>query len=400
MVVREGMTRGIADVGSAVIGTGFIGTVHVQALRRIGVQVRGVLGSTPERGAARATALGVAKAYDSLDHLLADPQVDVVHVTSPNDLHVSQSMAILAAGRHVVCEKPLSLTAADSRTLVERAAETGLVHAVNFNIRHYPLNQHARDVVASGALGDVRLVTGRYFQDWLLLPGDWNWRLRPDVGGALRAVGDIGSHWLDLMAFVTGQPIVSVMADLATFIPQREEPTGPVETFSTQRSAETVTRTIQTEDAATILLRFANGARGAVSISQISPGRKNCLQWEIDGSEAALAWDSENPDQIWQGHRERPNEILIKNPALMSAGGQAAAALPGGHVEGFADTFAALFRAIYADVVAGQPAPRPAYPTFADGHDEMLVNDAIAESARLGRWVDVVRTPVFAGATA
>ncbi len=398
--MREGMTRGIADVGSAVIGTGFIGTVHVEALRRIGVQVRGVLGSTPERGAARATALGVAKAYDSLDHLLDDPQVDVVHVTSPNDLHVSQSMAILAAGRHVVCEKPLSLTAADSRTLVERAAETGLVNAVNFNIRHYPLNQHARDVVATGALGDVRLVTGRYFQDWLLLPGDWNWRLRPDVGGALRAVGDIGSHWLDLMAFVTGQPIVSVMADLATFIPQREEPTGPVETFSTKRSAETVTRTIQTEDAATILLRFANGARGAVSISQISPGRKNSLQWEVDGSEAALAWDSENPDQIWQGHRERPNEILIKNPALMSAGGQAAAALPGGHVEGFADTFAALFRAIYADVVAGQPAPRPAYPTFADGHDEMLVNDAIAESARLGRWVDVVRTPVFAGATA
>ncbi len=394
------MTRGIADIGSAVIGTGFIGTVHVEALRRIGVQVRGVLGSTPERGAARAAALGVAKAYDSLDDVLADPGVDVVHVTSPNDLHVAQSMAILAAGRHVVCEKPLSLTAADSRGLVERAESTGLVNAVNFNIRHYPLNQHARDVVASGAVGDVRLVTGRYFQDWLLLPGDWNWRLRPDVGGALRAVGDIGSHWLDLMAFVTGQPIVAVMADLATFIPLREEPTGPVATFSTERSADTVTRTIQTEDAATILLRFANGARGAVSISQISPGRKNSLQWEIDGSESALAWDSEHPDQIWQGHRERPNEILIKNPALMSAGGQAAAALPGGHVEGFADTFSALFRAIYADVLTGHPAARPAYPTFADGHDEMLVNDAIAQSARIGRWVDVVRSPAVVGARA
>ena len=177
-------------------------------------------------------------------------------------------------------------------------------------------------------------MTGRYFQDWLLLPSDWNWRLRPDRGGALRAVGDIGSHWLDLMTFVTGQRIVEVMADLATFIPVREEPTGPVETFSTDRAAETVTRQIQTEDAATILLRFENGARGAMSVSQISPGRKNSLVWEVDGSEGALAWDSENPDQIWQGHRERPNEILIKNPALMGAAGQAAAALPGGHVEG------------------------------------------------------------------
>jgi predicted dehydrogenase len=393
------MTRGIAEIGTAVIGTGFIGTVHVEALRRIGVQVRGVLGSTPERGAARAAALGVAKAYASLDDLLADPGVDVVHVTSPNDLHVAQSSAVLEAGRHVVCEKPLSLTAADSADLVTRAAASGLVNAVNFNIRHYPLNQHARDVVAAGAVGEVRLVTGRYFQDWLLLPGDWNWRLQPDRGGALRAVGDIGSHWLDLMMFVTGQRITSVMADLATFIPAREEPTGPVATFSTDRSAETVTRAIATEDTATILLRFENGARGALSVSQISPGRKNSLQWEIDGSEAALAWDSENPDQIWQGHRERPNEILIKNPALMSAGGQAAAALPGGHVEGFADTFGALFRAIYADVAEGHPAVRPAYPTFADGHDEMLVNDAIAESARLGHWVDVVRAPVAIGAS-
>jgi len=199
------------------------------------------------------------------------------------------------------------------------------------------------------------------------------------------------------MTFVTGQRIVDVMADLATFIPIRHEPTGPVETFSTGRSAETVARQIQTEDAATILLRFDNGARGSVSVSQISPGRKNSLVWEIDGSESALAWDSENPDQIWQGHRDRPNEILIKNPALMNASGQAAAALPGGHVEGFADTFAALFRAVHADVALGRPSERPAYPTFADGHDEMLVNDAIAESARTGRWVRVAREAIAAG---
>ena len=383
--------RRIADIGAAVIGTGFIGTVHVEALRRIGVQVRGVLGSTPERGQARADALGVPRAYASLDALLADPAVEVVHVTSPNDLHLPHARAILAARRHVVCEKPQAMDATESRELVELAAGSGLINAVNFNIRYYPLNQHAHDVVTAGEIGDVRLVTGRYFQDWLLLDSDWNWRLQPERGGRLRAVGDIGSHWLDLVTFVTGRRIVAVMAELSTFIGARREPTGPVETFSTEEAAETVTREIATEDTAVILLRFENGARGAVSISQISAGRKNSLQYEIDGSRSSVAWDSEQPDQVWFGHRERPNEILLKNPALMSPAGRAAAALPGGHVEGFGDTFGAHFRAIYADVAAGAPAAHPSYPTFADGHDEMLVNDAIAESARAGHWVDVVR---------
>jgi predicted dehydrogenase len=387
----------ISEIGAAVIGTGFIGTVHVEALRKIGVQVRGVLGSTPERGAARAEALGVRRAYGSLEEILADPSVDVVHVTSPNHLHVPQASAILAAGRHVVCEKPLAMTARESAALVAQAGASGLVNAVNFNIRFYPLHQHAREIVATGDLGDVRLVTGHYFQDWLLHDTDWNWRLEPDKGGALRAVGDIGSHWLDLMAFVTGQPIVSVMADLATFVTARQEPTGPVETFSTERSAETVTRPMGTEDTATILLRFANGARGSVAVSQISAGRKNSLQWEIDGSEAAAAWDSEMPDHLWIGHRDQPNELLLRNPALMGAAGRTAAALPGGHVEGFGDTFAALFRAVYADIAVGRPQADPPYATFAAGHDEMLVNDAIAASARVGRWVDVDRGAMDAG---
>jgi predicted dehydrogenase len=398
--------RRIADVGAAVIGTGFIGTVHVEALRRIGVGVRGVLGSSPERGRVRADALGVPRAYASLDELLADDAVDVVHVTSPNDLHVSQARAALAAGKHVVCEKPLAMTAAESGELVAAAARSGLVHATNFNIRYYPLNQHARELIEDGGLGQVRLVTGRYFQDWLLLDSDWNWRLQPDRGGALRAVGDIGSHWLDLMTYVTGQHVAAVMAELTTFIETRREPTGPVETFSTERSSDTIERPIATEDTATILLRFDGGARGAVSISQISPGRKNSLLYEIDGSAGAWAWDSEQPDQAWIGHRDRPNEVLIRNPALMGPAGQAAASLPGGHVEGFFDTFCAHFRAVYADVVAGRPSSPPGYPTFAAGHDEMLVGEAIARSAREGRWVEVVRdagtaspTPITAEAT-
>jgi predicted dehydrogenase len=202
------------------------------------------------------------------------------------------------------------------------------------------------------------------------------------------------------MAFVTGQPIVAVMADLATFVGNRREPTGPVETFSTERSADTIERAMGTEDVASILLRFANGARGALAVSQISAGRKNSLQWEIDGSAGSAAWDSETPDHLWLGHRDRPNEILLRNPALMGAAGRAAAALPGGHVEGFGDTFGALFRAIYADVLAGGLRADPPYATFAQGHDEMLVNDAIARSTAEGRWIGVDRSAARAATRA
>jgi predicted dehydrogenase len=381
----------MTEIGAAVIGSGFIGTVHIEALRRIGVNVLGLLGSTPERGAERAQRLGVSRAYANLDELLADPAVEVVHVTSPNHLHFPQVRAILGAGRSVVCEKPLALSSDESAELVRLADGTNKVAAVNFNIRFYPLNQHARDSVGSGSVGDTRLISGRYFQDWLLMESDWNWRLEPDRGGALRAVGDIGSHWLDLTTFISGQHVTAVMADLATFIKSRRQPTGPVETYSLERAAETVEREISTEDVATILLRYENGARGIVAISQISPGRKNSLQYEIDGSGGSVAWDSEQPDQLWMGHRDEPNQILIKNPALMSEGGRLAAALPGGHVEGFADTFAALFRSIYADVANGAMSDSPRYATFRDGHEEMLVSDAIAQSSRSGSWVEVAR---------
>jgi predicted dehydrogenase len=385
------VTKQLAAIGAAVIGSGFIGSVHIEALRRLGVQVHGLLGSTPERGATSAGRLGVPMAYRSLDELLSDDRVEVVHVTSPNHLHHPQVKDILAAGRHVVCEKPLAMTSDESAELVGLARSSGLVNAVNFNIRFYPLNQHVNEGVASGAIGDVRLVSGHYFQDWLLLETDWNWRLEPGLGGSLRAVGDIGSHWLDLVAFMTGLRITEVMADLHTFIPVRMQPSGPVETFSTDRSAETLEREVGTEDVATILIRFENGGRGNVAISQLSPGRKNSLEYQIDGSTAAYAWDSEQPDQLWIGHRESPNEILIRNPALMGPAGRAAASLPGGHVEGFADTFRALFEAVYADVGGGKPSDRPRYPTFAEGHDEMLVGDAVAASARAGRWERVAR---------
>jgi predicted dehydrogenase len=382
-------SRALSSIGAAVIGSGFIGTVHIEALRRIGVNVRGLLGSSPDRAAERAQKIGLSRGYGSLDELLDDDRVDVVHVTSPNNMHFPQVRQILAAGRHVVCEKPLAMDADQSRELVALAEASGKVAAVNFNIRFYPLNQHLRAAVAEGSLGDVRLISGRYFQDWLLLDTDWNWRLEPEIGGRLRAVGDIGSHWLDLTSFVTGRRVTAVMADLATFIKTRKMPAGPVETFSLERATKTVEREIRTEDVATILLRYDNDARGVMSVSQISAGHKNSLQYEIDGSAGAAAWDSEKPDELWLGHRGRPNEVLARDAALMTPAGREAAALPAGHVEGFADTFAALFRAVYADVASGAMRAKPPYATFADGHEEMLVGDAIGRSAHEQRWVEV-----------
>jgi predicted dehydrogenase len=380
-----------SDIGTAVIGSGFIGSVHIEALRRIGVRIVGLLDASPVLGARRAEELGLPKAYESLEALLDDPDVQVVHVASPNELHHPQVKTILAAGRHVVCEKPLAMTSAESAELVALAKASGLVNAVNFNIRWYPLNQHVASLVREGGVGDVRLVTGHYFQDWLLYDTDWNWRLEGDRGGALRAVGDIGSHWLDLLSFLTGLRVEAVMADLTTFIPVRQKPAGAVRTFSAERATDTIPVEIRTEDTASILLRFEGGARGSVDISQLSPGRKNSLAYQIDGSASAVAWDSESPDQLWIGHRDRPNELLLRNPSLMNDAGASAARLPGGHVEGFADTFGAVFSAIYDDVLAGRPSEDPRYATFAAGHEEMLIGDAVLASSRSGAWVEVNR---------
>lgn len=376
--------------GAAVIGTGFIGSVHIGALRRLGIAVHGVLGSSPGRGMERAAALGVGHAYDDLDALLADARVDVVHVTSPNHLHYPQVKAILAAGKHVVCEKPLAMTSAESAEMRTLAAASGKVCAVCYNIRFYPLNQQARGMVAARELGDIRFISGSYHQDWLSKETDWNWRLEDDKGGALRSVGDIGTHWLDLTSFITGLRAQSVFAELATLVPERQKPTGPVETFAAAAGA-TETVPIRTDDVATILIRYSNGARGVMSTSQISVGRKNALQWDISGSAASAAWHSETPDHLWIGHRDGPNQILQRDFTLMNAMGTAAATLPPGHVEGFADSFHAFFRQVYADVAAGGRRAESTWAGFDDGHYEMAFCDAVLQSAREGRWVDVNR---------
>jgi predicted dehydrogenase len=373
---------------AGVVGTGFIGAVHVDALRRLGVEVLGVAGSSPERAAAK----GIAPVYDSYEALLADERIDVVHVTTPNHLHFPQVQQALAAGKHVVCEKPLAVTSDESGELLELAGRSGLVHCTNFHNRFYPLVQEMRERVRAGEAGEVWAVHGGYLQDWLARPTDWNWRLEVEKAGALRAVGDIGSHWLDTAQFVTGLRVVEVLADLATVHPLRRRPSGEVETFADAPVVETSEVAVATEDAAHILLRFDNGARGSLVVSQVALGRKNSLRLEVDGSKRALAWDSERNEELWIGHRDEPNELLLRNAALMHPAAAARSHLPVAHAEGFADAFRELYRAVYADVARGGPSAEPDYPTFRDGHVENVLGDAVALSNRERRWVEVPST--------
>ena len=384
----------VPDVGVAVAGTGFIGPVHVEALRRAGATVVGILSSSPEKSARVAAALGIPRGYRDFDDLLADPGVDSVHITVPNRLHFEMAKQALAAGKHVLCEKPLAMNSQESAELVRIAAAAGRAAGVNYNIRYYPLCHEAAARARNGRLGSVYHVTGSYVQDWLFHPTDFNWRVEAEEGGELRAVADIGTHWLDLIQFVTGLEVESVCADLQIIFPERQRPLGGVETFSGKLTPTAATEpvTVRTEDAGNILLQFKGGTCGSLSVSQVTAGRKNCLRFEIAGSGEALAWNSERPNELWIGHRDQSNEMLLRDPALLSASARGICDYPGGHNEGFPDTFKQLFREFYGYIRAGDFSAPPPFPTFADGHREILVCEAILASHRGRCWVDIKGT--------
>lgn len=376
-------------IRSAVLGGGFIGPVHVEALRRIGVEVAGLLGSSPDRARPLADRLGIGRVYRDLDDLLADKTIQVVHVASPNGAHFEQARSLLERGLHVVCEKPLATTSAETRLLRDLAlSRPDQASAVNYNVRFYPLCHEIRARIARGDVGRVLSVTGSYTQDWLLYPHDYNWRVTADGGSNLRAVADIGTHWMDLAQFVTGVKIRNVFADLATFHPTRFRPVGPSDTFTGARAATGEPVPITTDDHGAVLLRFDGGARGLFHVSQVTAGRKNRVVLEVAGTEGALAWDSESPERLWVGHRDRPNELLARDPSLMTASAGAISHYPGGHAEGFPDTFKQLFLAVYRWIGDDEKSAR-AFPTFDDGHREVVLCEAIARSAREETWVEV-----------
>jgi predicted dehydrogenase len=374
-------------INAAIIGLGFVGRAHLDALRRLGISVQGVLGSTPERTKASRDALGLARAYASLEELAADSSVQVVHLCTPNNEHFQEASQLLRAGKNVLCEKPLTLDSRESAALVSLAKETGRVGGVAYNLRYYPLCHEARALIRKGAIGQVRLVHGSFLQDWLLFPTDWNWRLEAKSGGELRVVSDIGTHWLDLVTWLTDSKVSELCADLATVLPTRRKPKGRVETFQKAGAAETEEVLMTTDDYASVLLRFENDAHGVMTVSQVSAGRKARLWFEIDGSEASLAFDSESPNSLWIGRRDRASEVLPKDPGLQSPESRGYAAYPGGHAEGYPDTFVQLFKDFYNYIAAGDfRAPRT-FPTFDTGHEELLLCEAIAESAQKRTWV-------------
>lgn len=379
---------------AAVIGTGFIGPVHVEGLRRAGVNVVGILGSSAAKSVDAAKKLNIRQAYQDIDELLADERVDCVHVTSPNQAHFEQTTKCLKAGKHVVCEKPLAMDSTQSQQLVTLARESGKATAVNYNIRYYPLCLEAAEQRRSGELGDIYHVTGSYVQDWLSRSSDFNWRVLSQAGGPLRAVADIGTHWLDLVHAITGLEVQSLCADLQTVHPRRQCPVGGVETFSgkldrAQQPDDTYEIDIDTEDFGSVLIQFVGGARGVLHVSQVTAGRKNCLRVEVAGSKQALSWNSECPNELWIGHRDSRSQLLQRDPALMHYRAAKFANYPGGHNEGFPDTFKQLFTDFYGSIEDESYLSNPKYPTFEDGHREIVLCEAILRSAEQRCWIDI-----------
>lgn len=388
------MNDNMTVMRTAILGTGFMSWVHAEALRRNGVEVCGILGSSATKSRDAAHRLGISKAYTNLDEVLSDSEVQCVHVCTPNRTHFDMVTRSITAGKHVLCEKPLAMTSAESAVLRDLAGKNPqLCTAVNYNIRFYPLCAEVRSRIASSSLGRIFHINGSYVQDWLLWPTDYNWRVLAEEGGALRAVADIGTHWLDLIRWMTGLEVESLLADLCTVHPTRMRPTGEVVTFSASKDsvtpdAQTKEVPISTDDYGAILFQFVGGARGTLHVSQVMAGRKNSLRFEIAASNGAVAWDSESPNSLWLGHRDAANEQLIRDPALLSRDARLLAAYPGGHNEGYADSFRACFAAFYADIRRDNADRLGGYPTFADGHREIQLCEAVLESHQARKWVE------------
>ncbi|OMP66765.1 Gfo/Idh/MocA family protein [Domibacillus epiphyticus] len=377
-----------------VIGTGFIGPTHIEAIRRLGfVDVVALAGNGQESADRKASELGIPKAYGDYRDLLKDNEIQVVHNCTPNQLHFSINKEIILAGKHVLSEKPLAMSSKETAELLALAKEHNVVHGVNFNYRQFPIVKQLASMIKKDELGKVNLVHGSYLQDWLLYETDFNWRLAPEVGGKSRAVADIGSHWCDTVQYVTGKKITAVFADLATVIPVRKKASSSVETFGGQQSVEEIYEDvpINTEDYASVLVRFEDGSRGVFTVSQVSAGRKNRLSFEVNGSQKSAFWNQEEPEKLWIGHRDRANEVLIADPSLFASEVKSSIHHPGGHNEGWPDALKNMMINFYSFIREGKDPSKEEtnFATFEDGHISMSITDAILESHEQQKWVKV-----------
>ncbi|MBI3698582.1 MAG: Gfo/Idh/MocA family oxidoreductase [Acidobacteria bacterium] len=376
-------------IKTAVIGTGFVGRVHVEGIRRLGeVELAAIADQSEELARKFGQQLGVERAVGDYRQVLADPEIQAVHVCVPNNLHYPVVKEAIHAGKCVLCEKPLAATVAEAAELTELARSKGVVNATSYNLRFYPVVQHMRRMVANGEVGEILAVQGTYSRDWLFYETDYNWRLEPEAGGKSRAMADIGSHWCDMVEHVTGVKISSLCAELQTFHKIRKKPKKPIETYAGKllQPEDYEDRKIETEDFGAILMRLGERARGALTINQVAAGRKNRLLLEIYGTKRGLAWDGENPNELWIGRRDGNNELLVKDPSLLDAKAREYADLPGGHAEGYGDTFKQLFRRFYAAV--REPALASEIPGFAAGLRQLNLVEAVLRSSAQKAWVE------------
>lgn len=377
---------------TAVVGVGFIGTEHIEAIRRTNLaQVVTIVGHTEAKTKEKADLLGIQNDTTDFESVVSDPSIDVIHICTPNNLHYQMAKRALQNGKHVVCEKPMTMTRAEAEDLLTLAKEKNLVNAIHYNIRYYPLIRQAREMIAHGELGRIYSITGSYLQDWLLKDTDYSWRLESKQSGPTRAVGDIGTHWMDLVEYVTGKKILQVNADLSTFLPVRKKPRKNIETWSNMvlHNEDYDHVPIDTEDYATVMFRADDDVHGVFTVNQMAAGHKNRVFFEINGEKASLIWDSERPNELNVGRREKGNEVMIRDPSLVYPSSASIMTLPCGHNEGFADTSKQLFKEVYQYILCGDfslPAP---FPTFADGLYEARLCDAIVESGKMQAWQNV-----------
>lgn len=382
-------------IKTAIIGSGFMGSTHIEALKRIGgVEIKAIVSDDLATAKKLAEKFSIPNVFDSWEKIMDDSEIETIHNCTPNYLHFSINKAAVLAGKHVISEKPLTVSAKESKELVDLVNQTGVVNAINFNYRFYPVVQHAKSMLENGELGEVYLAHGHYLQDWLYYDTDYNWRLENEVSGNSRAIADIGSHWCDMIQFLTGLKIKKVFADLFTIHPTRLKPTQTAETFKRKeigKISKVDEVKINTEDGGAVIFHFENGRRGVFTISQVSAGRKNNFQFEIDGSKKSVAWNQEEPNKLWIGYREKANEILIKDPSLLNPNAMQFAHFPGGHPEGYPDTSKNLFVVVY-DLIRSEKDPRKEkklFANFEDGYYENKIVEAILESSKTERWIEI-----------
>ena len=381
----------------AVIGTGFIGPVHGEAIRRNPelAELRAIAGASEEDAAAAAGRLDIPVHTGDYREILRRDDIDVVHVCTPNYLHYPMVKACLMSGKNVLCEKPLALTSAEARELMQLAEEKSLKGAVNYNLRYYPMAQEIRSLNQERGKGGIFAMQGSYLQDWLLYETDYSWRLESKLSGKSRAVADIGTHWMDFAQYITGLKIKSVYAQFGRMYDSRKKSAGGGDlTFakeSGKNSSSYVSYCVDTEDYAQIMFKFEGGAIGNLTVSQVSAGYKNFMEFRQFGKDVSYTWDSESPNRLQIGHRDKPNEILLKDPSLLHERSGSMSVFPGGHQEGYGETFRHMLREFYSDLLMGNTGSSGAdYPTLADGTREMVLCEAVIESMESNRWVDII----------